>query len=166
MMQVSTKTEYGIRCLLRLARQLDGQAVSITEIARLEHVPKHYAQQILMLLRRAGLVKSLRGTEGGFALAQPAGDISIAQVVRVLEGAPFQDTCDHFNKRSDCGHLGDCSIRPVWEIVSRRLWEALDHIHLLELISDEKTVGRRLEVELPVLTFNNLGAPNLPGTNR
>ncbi len=153
MMQISTKTEYGLRCLLRLARQPEGEALSITEISQTEHVPKHYAQQILMRLRRAGLVRSTRGTEGGFALAQPPAAISVGQVVRVLEGAPFQDTCDHFNKKTDCGHLGDCSIRPVWQIISRRLWESLDHIHLLQLINDEKTVGQKLEIELPVLKF-------------
>lgn len=155
MMQISTKTEYGIRCLLRLARQPEGTSMSISEISLLEHVPKHYAQQILMKLRRAGLVKSTRGTEGGFALAHPSNAISIAQIVRVLEGVPFQNTCDHFNKRSDCGHLGDCSIRPIWQVISQRLWDALDHIHLLQLIQDEKTVGRRLEVELPVLSSPN-----------
>jgi Rrf2 family iron-sulfur cluster assembly transcriptional regulator len=153
MMQISTTTEYGIRCLLRLAREPEGHSVAISAITQSEHVPKHYAQQILMRLRRAGLVKSIRGTEGGFALATPASEISIAQVVRVLEGVPFQDTCEHFNKKTDCGHLGDCSIRPIWQIISRRLWESLDHIHLLQLINDEKTVGQKLEVELPVLKF-------------
>jgi len=127
--------------------------LSITGIAQMEHVPKHYAQQILMRLRRAGLVRSIRGTGGGFALAQAAEAISIGQVVRVLEGVPFQDTCDHFNKKSDCGHLGDCSIRPIWQIISRRLWESLDHIHLRQLVDDEKTVGQKLEVDLPALRF-------------
>ncbi len=153
MMQISTKTEYGLRCLLRLARQPEGEALSITEISHSEHVPKHYAQQILMVLRRAGIVKSIRGTEGGFALAQSAASISVGQVVRVLEGVPFQDTCDHFNKKSDCGHLGDCSIRPIWQIISRRLWESLDHIHLLQLINVEKTVGRKLELDIPEMKF-------------
>ena len=153
-MQISTKTEYGLRCLSRLAREKPGEALSISEISRVEHVPKHYAQQILMRLRRADLVKSTRGTEGGFSLARPADTISIAQVVRVLEGVPFQDTCNHFNKSTDCGHLtGDCSIRPIWQIISRRLWEALDRIHLLHLIQDEKTVEKKLEVELPALKF-------------
>jgi Rrf2 family protein len=153
MMQISTKTEYGIRCLLRLARQPEGEAMSITDIAEIEHVPKHYAQQILMRLRRAGLVKSTRGTEGGFALAQSSDAISIAQVVRVLEGVPFQDTCNHFNKRTDCGHTGGCSIRPIWQVISSRLWESLDRINLLQLISDEKTVGRKLETEIPLSRF-------------
>jgi len=127
--------------------------MSISEISRYERVPKHYAQQILMKLRQAGFVKSIRGTEGGFALARAPSDISVGEVVRVLEGVPFKDTCDHFNKKSDCGHLGDCGIRPVWQVIGQRLWEALDSIHLLHLIRDEKTVRNQLEVELPVLKF-------------
>ena len=153
MMKISTKTEYGLRCLLRLARQAEGGSLSIAEIARIEHVPKHYAQQILMRLRRAGLVKSIRGTDGGFALARPAGNISVGEVVRVLEGIPFEDTCGKFNERSDCGHTGDCSIRPIWQMINQRLWEALDHIHLLHLINDEKSVGRQLDMEVPILKF-------------
>src|SRR5689334_15537275 len=120
MMQVSTKTEYGLRCLLLLAREKPGEAFSIAQIAARERVPRPFAQQILMQLRRAGFVKSTRGTQGGFELARPASQISVGSVVRVLEGVPLQDTCDHFNKRSSCGHLSDCSIRPVWEIIGRR----------------------------------------------
>src|SRR5262245_43342288 len=123
MMQISTKTEYGLRCLLRLARQPQGESLALTEIVQSEHVPRHYDQQILIRLKLAGLVKSIRGTDGGFALAQAPSAITIAQVVRILEGVPFQDTCDHFNKRADCGHVGgSCSIRPIWNFISRRLW--------------------------------------------
>src|SRR5882672_10597491 len=128
MMKISTKTEYGLRCLLSLARENVGESLSISEISKKEHVPKHYAHQILSRLRRAGLVKSIRGTEGGFVLAQPAAAVTVAQVVRVLEGVPFEDTCDHFNKHTDCGHLSGCSIRPIWQIISHRMWEALDRI--------------------------------------
>ncbi len=153
MMQISSKTEYGLRCLLRLAREAEGEALSITEISKSEHVPKQFAQQILLQLRRAGIVRSLRGTEGGFALADQPARITLAQIVRVLEGAPFQDTCDHFNKRVDCGHQGSCSIRPIWQIIARRLWQALDRISLAQLVADEKTVGEKLEMDLPFLRF-------------
>lgn len=152
MMQISTKTEYGLRCLLRLARVAEGESMSIAAIAKEEHVPKHYAQQILMRLRRAGLVKSIRGTEGGFAMAMAPASVSVGAVVRVLEGVPFEDTCGHFNKRSDCGHMGNCSIRPIWQMIGQRLWEALDGIHLQDLLKDEQFVDRALKVELPVIT--------------
>jgi Rrf2 family protein len=155
MMKISTKTEYGLRCLLRLARQAEGKSLSIVEISGFEHVPKQYAQQILMCLRRAGLVKSIRGTDGGFALARSSEAISVGEVVRVLEGIPFQDTCKKFNKRSDCGHTGDCSIRPIWQMISQRLWEALDSIPLQHLVTDEKTMGFTLIKELPVLDIRS-----------
>src|ERR1019366_5415363 len=102
MMQVSTRTEYGLRCLLVLARQTEGKALSIADIAQGEHVPRPYAEQILLRLNRAGLVKSTRGTQGGFALSQPASQITIGTILRVLEGVPFKDTCDHFNRSTDC----------------------------------------------------------------
>ncbi len=153
MMQISAKTEYGLRCLLRLAREAEGEALSIAEISKSERVPKQYAQQILLKLRRGGIVRSIRGTDGGFALAQPAREITVAQVVRVLEGAPFQDLCDHFTKNADCGHLKDCSIRPVWQIIGRRLWQALDRISLSQLVNDEKKVGETLEMEVPAMRF-------------
>ena len=141
-----------MRCLLLLARQEAGTALSIAQIASREKLPRPYAQQILLKLRHAGLVKSIRGTQGGFALAKESSAISVGAIVRVLEPASVEDTCTHFNRRSDCGHLGDCGIRPVWQWVSRRMWETLDSIFLSQLIQDEKTVGQGLIASLPVLT--------------
>src|SRR5690348_13009977 len=113
MMQVSAKTEYGLRILLQLAGLGDQSSLSLSEIIQKERLPRHYAVQILVRLRRAGLVKSIRGTQGGFALTRPPTDVSVGQVVRALEGSPFIDTCNHFNRRSDCGHLAGCGLRPV-----------------------------------------------------
>jgi Rrf2 family protein len=156
MMQVSTKTEYGLRCMLQLARQPDDKALSLAELAERDHLPRPYAEQILLKLKRAGLVKSTRGTQGGFALSKPAGQITIGAILRVLEGVPFQDTCGHFNKNANCGHMGECGIRPVWELIARRLWEALDNITLEHLIGSEKNVSDTLAVRLPVLNFNDI----------
>lgn len=151
MLQVSSKTEYGMRCLRLMALEGTDKALSITDIARREHVPKPYAQQIMMQLRRAGLVKSLRGTQGGFTLAKPADQISVGDILRVLENQATANACDTFNKKTECGHMGDCSIRPVWETIAQRLWNSLDKISLKHLITDEKTVSQRLVLELPVL---------------
>ncbi|HVO33259.1 MAG TPA: Rrf2 family transcriptional regulator [Elusimicrobiota bacterium] len=159
-MKISTRTEYGLRCLLVLAKEPIGASLSISQIAKQEQLPKQYVQQILLRLSRSGFVRSIRGTQGGFTLAKTAKQISVGAVLRILEGIPFQNTCNHFNKRSNCGHLSGCGIRPVWEIISQRLWEALDHIYLDRLIADEKTVGQTLAVELPVLT--SPGMPNQP----
>jgi len=154
MMQVSTKTEYGLRCLVFLAREKQGASVSISQIAQRERLPRHYIQQILRRLRRGGIVKSIRGTEGGFALALAPAAISIGAVVRILEGVPFEDTCSRFNQRANCGHMSDCSIRPIWQRVSHALWETLDRITLAELVPDESAVGLHFEKELPILQRN------------
>src|SRR6185437_3871390 len=152
MMQISSKTEYGLRCLILLARRSSDEALSIPEISQRESVPRYYAQQIMLKLGRAGLVKSIRGTQGGFILGKPAAEISVGAIMRVLEGMPFQDRCEHFNKKVDCGHRSECSIRPIWQVISLRLWEALDRITLQQLIADEKTVSRKLMKELPILS--------------
>ncbi len=151
MLQVSSKTEYGMRCLRLVALEGAEKALSLSDIARREHVPKPYAQQIMHQLRRAGLVKSTRGTQGGFTLAKPSSEISVGDILRVLENNASANACETFNKKNECGHMGDCSIRPVWETVAQRLWAALDHITLNDLIKDEKSVSKRLEIELPVL---------------
>jgi Rrf2 family protein len=153
MMQVSTKTEYGLRCLVFLAREKDGASVSITQIAQRERLPRHYIQQILLKLRRGGIVKSIRGTEGGFALALTPAAISLGAVVRILEGVPFEDTCSRFNERKNCGHMSDCSIRPIWNRVSRALWDTLDEISLDSLVPSEAHSGLHFEKELPVLNL-------------
>jgi len=153
-MQVSTKTEYGLRCLVLLAREKKDAAVSITHMAQQERLPKQYIQQILLRLRRAGIVKSIRGTEGGFALAKPSSEISVGAVVRILEGVPFENTCSRFNERSNCGHMHDCSIRPIWQRVSKTLWDTLDHISLLALVPEEAAVDFHFEKALPVIGGN------------
>lgn len=150
MMQVSTKTEYGLRCLVLLARQAPGASLAISEIAEQEKLPRAYIQQILLKLRRSGIVKSIRGTDGGFALAMDPERISLATIVGALEGVPFEDTCSRFNQKADCGHLSSCSIQPIWAMVSRRLWETLEGITLRQL-SANTVATRVMQKELPVL---------------
>ena len=141
-----------------MARDNGHDPLSLTDIAAREKLPHHYTEQILVRLRRAGIVKSVRGTQGGFMLAKPPSDVSVGHVIQVLEGAPFSKTCDHFNKRSNCGHLGDCSIRPVWELIAKHVWNVLDGITLKHLLEDEKQVVQSLMRQLPVLSSPSPGA--------
>jgi len=144
------QNEYGLRCLLRLAREKEGESFSIAEISQMEHVPKHYAQQILLRLGRAGLVKSTRGTEGGFALAKSPKSITVAQVVGILERRAISRYLHQFNKHADCGHQhGDCKhpsrLGDHQQTALGKRWKGITLLHLIE---DEKTVGQKLEAEL------------------
>lgn len=137
-MKVSALEEYGLRCLVQLARRgagPDGEVtMSTREIAEREGLGLEYAAQILSTLRRAGLVTSVRGVNGGFRLALPATDISVGQMFRALDG-PFDDAiCDSFTGQLDtCANAGDCHVAPVWEELSRRVYGFLDGVKLADI---------------------------------
>jgi Rrf2 family protein len=86
-MKLSTKSEYALLAMIDLAENGSGQYVKITDICRRKAIPKKYLEQILLILKGAGIVKSRRGTEGGYNLARKPSEISLAQVIRLLDGA-------------------------------------------------------------------------------
>ena len=85
-MRVSMKTEYGVRALCELARSEGGGPVQSAEIARRQRVPGPFLDQVLMTLRRAGLIRSVRGPHGGHLLSRPAAEIRLDEVIGCLEG--------------------------------------------------------------------------------
>ncbi len=137
-MKVSALEEYGLRCLVRLARggAEPGRATTLStrQIAEREGLGIEYAAQILSALRRAGLAASVRGVNGGFHLARPAAEISVGEMFRALDG-PFADAiCDSFTGRLEtCANAGDCDLAPVWEELSRRVYGFLDGVTLADI---------------------------------
>lgn len=137
-MKVSALEEYGLRCLVQLARggaePGEGVTLSTREIAEREGLGLEYAAQILSTLRKAGLVTSVRGVNGGFRLARPAGEISVGEMFRALDG-PFADTiCDSFTGQLEtCANAGDCRVAPIWEELSRRVYGFLDGVTLADI---------------------------------
>lgn len=114
-MRITAVEEYGLRCLLTLARKgLAGQ-LSITEIAEQEGLSVPYVSKLLAILRRAGLVKAERGRSGGFTISRPPRDISLYEVLTVL-GGPLIDPrhCQKYTgRREQCVHVGECSVHDV-----------------------------------------------------
>jgi Rrf2 family protein len=85
--KLTTRSEYALLALLHLARQGEGQLVSVERIAQAGGISPPFLEQILLALKRAHLVRSRKGPRGGYALARPAGRIALAEVIRVLDGA-------------------------------------------------------------------------------
>jgi Rrf2 family protein len=121
-MKISTRTEYGIRVLLTLARQPDGGVLSLTEIARREKLPHAYLEQLVRDLRRAGLVTAVRGSTGGYALARAADEIHMTDAVRALEGPLLEMPCAGAETLEACDRPQPCSVHEVFQ----RVYEALD----------------------------------------
>lgn len=114
-MRITSSIEYATRLMVTLASEHGKSPVPAERLAEADNVPADYVSQILVKLRRAGLVTSHRGSAGGYALSRAPKEITLAQVVRAVDGAVFEEVCERFDGGSkDCRHQGTCSISPVW----------------------------------------------------
>jgi len=145
-MKISAQEEYGLRCLLQLARAgTMGESLTLSQISRLEGISQANAGKVLWILSKAGLVQSTRGIKGGYSLARPASDIRLNQVIRVLEGEPAESHCKSYAGVLDaCVHTGDCGIRPVIVELHQIVDNALADITLSQLLGTEKNVDAAL----------------------
>ena len=141
-MKISALEEYGLRCLVQVARSQDKGPLSIPEIARLEGITVDYTTKLLTTLRRGGFLKSVRGTQGGYLLARSPEEITLAQVMRHLGGPIFEtSTCDHFpGSESRCVHIAECGVRSVWVGVTKHLFDVLEHPTLAAIMENEAAV--------------------------
>jgi Rrf2 family protein len=140
-MRVTTWTEYSLIISLHLARRETGKRVAARDISDAERLPGDYVEQILLRLRRAGLVESVRGARGGYFLAREPAQISVHDVMTACDHQTFEINCD-FHQVDDerCGPGGQCSIRPVWHALRSRVDELLKGITLADLLQDEPRV--------------------------
>jgi Rrf2 family cysteine metabolism transcriptional repressor len=141
-MMFSTKTEYGVRVLVELARRGGGGPVPLAEIAQKDGLPLAYLEHLMARLRKAGLVDSRRGSRGGYLLARSARDITLAEVVEALEGsiAPIECISQHSDgsivcsRESEPGHV--CPTKLLWTRVRSSILQTLRQTSLDDLILD------------------------------
>lgn len=142
-MRLTTWAEYGLIVALHLARRSDERPMPAHEIARQEGLPPDYVEQILLKLRRAGLVTSVRGARGGYLLARETGGITVRDVVAAAEDSTFEVNCDHHPvDPARCSPGAGCSIRPVWRALGRRIDDLLASVTLTDLLREEPSVER------------------------
>jgi len=136
--KISALEEYGLRCLLQLAKDAAASgapsSLSARQIAEREELSTEYVAQILAELRRAGLVTSARGVHGGFRLARPAKDITVGELFRAFGGRLADDVCEQYTgKRDVCTHATGCSLAPVWSELTRRIYGFLDGVTVADI---------------------------------
>lgn len=142
-MKISAQEEYGLRCLLQLARAREGQVLTVKEIAAKERLSIAYAEKLLRLLARAGLVHSLRGIKGGYVLNRPGRQVTLGEVVRALGQVPSTNhICQQFTGNQDtCVHFSNCGIRSIWSGLTNYIQSFLDQVTLEQLLKDEFAVS-------------------------
>ena len=135
-MKFSTQEEYGLRCLLQIARRGDGVSMTIPEISQLEGLSNANVAKLMRLLRLGGFVTSERGHSGGYSLAQSPEKIIIGEVLALLGGKLV--TSDHCNVYAGienlCTHSIDCSIFSLWNVVQYEVDKVLRNTTLKDLL--------------------------------
>lgn len=160
-MRITTLAEYGVICALHLARRVTEGPVTGRDIAESERLPGDYVEQILLRLRRAGIVSSTRGARGGYMLARDAAQISIRDVIEASEITTFDLHCvSHPVEEQRCSSSHNCSIRPVWMLLQRKIDDVLEGVHLSDLLVEESEV--RTRVGLPAVAEAEVDARALP----
>lgn len=150
-MKVSAQEEYGLRCMLQLARHQAGgvlDPLTLAEVARQEGLTVAYVAKIVRRLRRAGLVKSVLGRSGGYSLTREPGRITVAEVLNALGGRLYSnDYCTRFTgDRASCAHIGACTIQSLWGVLEGLLDRVLGRTTLLDLLAG--TPRRPLSIEV------------------
>jgi len=133
-MKLSTKGKYGVRAVFEIARHYGKGPISIKEIAERQGISFSYLEQILHKLGKAGLIESVRGPAGGYLLARKPSDLTIGDIVRVLEGPIALSHCLEPGESAGCYQADDCVARMVWAKVGAKIEEALDSISFDELL--------------------------------
>lgn len=133
-MKLSTKGRYGLRAFVDLATYSKEEPVSISSIAKRQEISERYLEQLMAMLKKAGLVKSLRGASGGYVLTKDAEEISAGDVLRALEGSLEPVVCAAFHPEETCAVKDSCVTKYVWQKVNESVAQAVDGILISELV--------------------------------
>lgn len=138
-MKLSAQEEYGLRCLLHLARIPEGESMTIPEISRAEGLSVPNVAKLMRLLRMGGMVQSERGQSGGYTLARKPEEVTVAEVLDLLGGRFFSSRfCErHAGHQDVCAHAVDCSLRVLWNTMQKVLHDVLGKTTLRDLLCSE-----------------------------
>jgi Rrf2 family protein len=140
-MRVSSKAHYGLRMMTEFAKAYGEGPRSLAEVARTEHLPLAYLEQLVAQLRRGGLVESTRGVHGGYALTRAPQEISVLDIVTCVEGEVAPVECvAHDYQTGSCVREGDCASRGLWQRLKTSIDAVLSGTSLAELVVDHSLV--------------------------
>ncbi|MFA6233149.1 MAG: Rrf2 family transcriptional regulator [Bacteroidota bacterium] len=144
-MKFSSQEEYGLRCLLQLARKGPRESMTIAEISDAEGLSPSYAAKLLRILRMSGFLESVRGQEGGYTLSRDTHDIVLSDVLAALGGRFYKPGfCDNYSGTEEvCAHTFSCSIRPLWRRVQTAIDGVLEKTTLADLLTGDSDTERR-----------------------
>lgn len=136
-MKISTKGRYGLKAVLDIA--MHDEASSVSSIASRQFISENYLERLIAMLKKAGIVNSVRGAQGGYVLAKPAEEISVGEVLRALEGDLNPVDCAEIDGSGElCEGADTCVTKFVWKRISDSINQAVNNLMISELARDGK----------------------------
>ena len=143
-MKLSTRAKYGLRALIDLGLHSGQEAVSIQSIAGRQNISVSYLEQLMAKLKRAGIVESTRGAQGGYRLGKPENEISVGDILRVLEGSLDAVDCPGNSPINTCESSDLCVAKYVWKRINDSIASAVDTLMLGELIEESRKIQEKV----------------------
>jgi Rrf2 family protein len=139
-LKLSTKGRYGLRVILDIAQHQAEGPVTIRSIAQRQEISERYLEQHLINLKKSGLIKSIRGSQGGYFLNKASEEITVGDIVRSLEGPIVPVDCVQDDSTASCSRADSCVTRKVWQDLKKAMNEVLDSYTLADLLQESKKI--------------------------
>jgi Rrf2 family protein len=137
-MQITRAGEYGVLGMMSLARRSPGQMALLDEVSRTERIPKSFLAKIFQDLVKAGLVRSIRGAHGGFALVKDPAQISVLEIIEAIEGKIIFQRCKQL--KPECGHTDGCALCGLFEQAQDGVKDVLLRTTLVDLVLQQEAI--------------------------
>jgi Rrf2 family protein len=144
-LRLSTKGEYASRAMLELSLHYGEKPLHIRDISKAQDIPQRFLEQILLQLKRAGYLRSRKGPDGGYHLSKPPAEITVAEVIRVMDGPLAPIDCVSVIAHEVCPHEDSCGLRWLWKEVRDSVAQIMERTTFEELARKTKTAraGRK-----------------------
>lgn len=136
-MKISTKGRYALRMLLDLAEHQNCGFIALKDIAERQNISKKYLEQIIPIFNRSGILKTIRGSQGGYQLAKTPDKYTVGEILRLTEGSLSPISCVE-EEQTECERSSDCAMLPVWRGLYKVINEYLDGITLQDILDQHR----------------------------
>lgn len=149
-MKMTYKGDYALKIMLDLSEQYGGALVQMKEIALRQDIPKKFLEQIVLTLKAAKYIRTVRGPKGGVTLAKEPSAINLGEIIRLIEGPTAPIACVRPGGEKTCDFSGHCGFREVFGRIARRIDEDLDGTTFADMVERTAALARKQAVDFSI----------------
>lgn len=149
-MKITFKGDYALKIMLDLSMEYGGPLVQMKEIARRQDIPKKFLEQIVVILKGAKYIRTVRGPKGGIALAKAPARITLGEIIRLIEGPTAPIACVNSAGREKCDFENRCAFREVFGEITRLINDVVDKITFADMVERHVAMGRKRVMDFSI----------------